>query len=43
MAGLLGDAAGALSGKDNDIIPLLLMLVVGVVLGMLLVFSVLMV
>jgi hypothetical protein len=44
MTAVLGDAAGSLPGiKDNDIIPLLLMLVVGIVLGMLLVFSVLMV
>ena len=43
MMALLGDASGSFSGKDNDIIPLLLMLVVGIVLGMLVVFSVLMV
>src|SRR5258705_877130 len=42
MTALLGDAVGSLS-KDNDIIPLLLMLVVGIVLGMLLGFSVMMV
>ena len=42
ITALLGDSVGPLS-KENDIIPLLLMLLVGVVLGMLLVFSVMMV